>query len=123
MKSVLFLKVQSTDINAFTHTKSTICHFKTSCNLNAHVNTVLQPLIRDAQPVTHEYVHECCLTIPVCVCLGENDPYYIDTISMPALLGVYQGAKPHIYHDAQDNQKPRVHDYDETDHHCIIQLP
>ena len=81
---------------------------------------MLWPLIRDARPVTHQYVHECCLTIPVCVCLGENDPYYIDTISMPALLGLYQGAKPQIYHDTRDNQKPRVHDYDKTDHNCII---
>ena len=39
---------------------------------------------------------------------------------MPAPLGVYQGAKPHIYHDTRDNQKPRVHDYNETDHCCIL---
>ena len=38
---MLFLKVQSTDINAHTRTKSTFHHFKVSCNLNAHINTVL----------------------------------------------------------------------------------
>ena len=42
---MLFLKVQSTDIHAHTHTKSTFRHFKVSCNLNAHINTVLRPLI------------------------------------------------------------------------------
>ena len=42
---MLFLKVQSMDINAYTRTKSTFHHFKVSCNLNAHINTVLQPLI------------------------------------------------------------------------------
>ena len=40
-KLVLFLKVQSTDIHAHTRTKSTFHHFKVSCNLNAHINTVL----------------------------------------------------------------------------------
>ena len=38
---VLFLKVQSTDINTHTCTKSTFHHFKVSCNLNAHISTVL----------------------------------------------------------------------------------
>ena len=38
---VVLLKVQLTDTNAYTHTKSTICHFKTPCNLNTHINTVL----------------------------------------------------------------------------------
>ena len=33
-----------------------------------------------------------------------------------SLVGVYQGAKPHIYCDTCDNQKPRIHDYDETYH-------
>ena len=38
---VLFLKVQSTDIHAHTCTKSTFRHFKVSCNLSEHINTVL----------------------------------------------------------------------------------
>ena len=39
---------------------------------------------------------------------------------MPVLLGMYWGAKPHIYDDTWDNEKPRVYDYDETDHHHIL---
>ena len=66
------------------------------------------------KPITHEFVHECCLVTPVCICLGENDPYYSDTIGMPELLGVYQGAKPNIYLYPSTNQKPRIHDYDGT---------
>ena len=42
---IIFMKVQSTDSNALTQTKTTIHHFKTSCNLKAHINTVLHPLI------------------------------------------------------------------------------
>ena len=38
---VLFLIVQSTDIHTHTHTKSTFHHFKVSCNMNGHINTVL----------------------------------------------------------------------------------
>ena len=42
---------------------------------------------------------------------------------LPALCGVYQGAKPYIYHDPRNNQKPRVHDYDEeNDLHAIHYL-
>ena len=61
--------------------------------------------------------------MPICVCLGANNPYYLSFLSLPALCGVYQGAKPNIYHDPKDNQKPRVHDYDEeNDHRAICYL-
>ena len=43
---VLFMKVQTTDSKAWTQTKTTIHLFKTLCNLKAHVNTVLHPLIQ-----------------------------------------------------------------------------
>ena len=36
------------------------------------------------------------------------------------LLGVFQGAKPHIYCDTKNSQTPRVHDYSESDHRCIL---
>ena len=117
---MLFLKVQSTDINAHTHTKSTFHHFKVSCNLNTHINTVLQPLIHSVQPVIHNYVHECCHTIPICVCLGDYDPYYVDSLTIPTLLGVFQGAKPYIYCNTKNNQTPQVRDYSESDHHRIL---
>ena len=117
---VLFLKVQSTDIHTHTHTKSTFRHFKVSCNLNTHINTVLKPLIYSVRPITHNYVHECCLTVPICVCLGEYDPYYVDSLTIPMLLGVFQGAKPYIYCNTKNNQTPWVHDYSESDHHRIL---
>ena len=99
---MLFLKVQSTDINARTCTKSTFHHFKVSCNLNTHINTVLRPLIRSVQPVTHDYIHASCLAVPISVCLGEYDPYYVDSLTIPTLLGVFQGTKPYIYCDTKN---------------------
>ena len=117
---MLFLKVQSTDINACTRTKYTFRHFKVSCNLNAHINTVLKQLIQSVQPVTHDYIHKCCLTVPICVCLGEYDPYYMDSLTIPTLLGAFQGAKPYIYCDTKNSQTPRVHYCSESDHHRIL---
>ena len=44
---VLYIKVQSTDELSVTHDKGTIKLYKTPCNLEAHLNTILRPLIRD----------------------------------------------------------------------------
>ena len=88
--------------------------------LNAHINTVLWPLICSVWPVTHDYVHKCCLTVPICVCLGEYDPYYVDSLTILTLLGVFQGAKPYLYCDTKNNQTPRVHDYSESDYRRIL---
>ena len=70
--------------------------------------------------MTHTYVHECCCTIPICVCLGEYDPYYVDSLTIPTLLGVFQGAKPYIYCITTNNQTPQIHNYSESDHHQIL---
>ena len=43
---VLYMKLQSTDELSVTHDKGTIKWYKTSCNLEAHLSTVLRPLIR-----------------------------------------------------------------------------
>ena len=40
-KIMLFLKVQLTDSNSSVYTKTTFRSFKTSCNLEAHIDTVL----------------------------------------------------------------------------------
>ena len=56
----------------------------------------------------------------MCIYLGENVPYYLGSLLLPAHCGVYQGAKPHIYRDPKDNQNHRVYDYDEPDDCCAL---
>ena len=60
------------------------------------------------------------LYYPICVCLGEYDPYYVDSLTIPMLLGVFQGAKPYIYCNTTNNQTPGIQDYSESDHHPIL---
>ena len=51
----------------------------------------------------------------MCLCLGDNNPYYLDSAPLTAHCGVYQGAKPHIYQYPRDNKKPRIYESDEED--------
>ena len=44
----------------------------------------------------------------------------MDSLTIPTLLGVFQGAKQHIYCDTKNSQTPRVHDYSESDHRHIL---
>ena len=90
------------------------------CNLEAHLNTILRPLIWDVRPPTHHFVHKYCQTLLVCLCLGDNDPYYLDSTPFTTHCGVYQGTKPHIYHDPTDNKKTWVYKSDEEDDQCAL---
>ena len=56
----------------------------------------------------------------MCLCLGDNNPYYLDYAPFTTHCGVYQGAKPHIYHDPRDNKKPWVYESDEEDDRCAL---
>lgn len=103
---VLYIKLQSTDKLYITREKATIKQFKTSCNLEAHLNTILRPMDRDVQPPTHHFVHSCWLTLPIGICLGSHDPYYLDSAPLATHCGVCEGAKPHIYQDPEYNKKP-----------------
>ena len=63
---VLFLKLQSSmPLFASTKNKSAIKRFKISCNLDAHLVTVLCPLIMAVRPSTHIFVHKCCTKLPL----------------------------------------------------------
>lgn len=55
------------------------------------------------------------------MCLGENDPYYVDTLKLPELIGVFKGARPCIYHKTQDNHQTTISNYNTIDHCHILQ--
>ena len=105
---VLYMKVQSTDKLSVTRAKGAIKWYKTLCDLEAHLNTILKPLIWDVHSPTHHFVHKFCQTLPVHLCLGDNDSYYLDSAPFTMHCGVYQGTKPHIYRDPRDNKKTWV---------------
>ena len=75
----------------------------------------MRPLIQDVYLPPHHFAHKCCQPLPVCFCLGDNDPYYLDSTLFTTHCGVYQGVKPHIYQDPRDNKKPQVYESDEGD--------
>ena len=52
--------------------------------------------------------------------MGENNPYYFDTLELPELIGVFKGACPCIYHETQDNHQTMIPSYNTIDHCHIL---
>ena len=72
-------------------------------------------------PPTHLFIHDCCKTLSICVCMGGHDPYYLDHTPFTEHFGVYQGTKPNLYHDPATNVKPSVQCEQGTDDHHYVQ--
>ena len=90
---VIYFKIQ-TLIHGCTRTKAQILRFSVTCNLEAHLNSVMRPAIQWIRPFNHVYVHRCCSVIPVCPCLDTCDPHALDDANLHEGPGLFLGEHP-----------------------------
>ena len=74
---VIYYKLQ-TRVHGQPHTKAQVLQFDVLCNFDAHIDSILWPIVHWICPPSHVYLHRCCKQWPVCLCLDAYDPHILE---------------------------------------------
>ena len=90
---VIYYKLQMV-VRGRTRYKAQIRCFDVLCTLDAHLDSILLPIVQWICPPSHQYVHLCCPQCPVCLCLDAYDLHILDEMTLHDDPGIYLGEQP-----------------------------
>ena len=90
---IIYYKLQMV-VRGRTRSKAQIRRFDVLCTLDAHLDSILLPMVQWIHPPSHKYVHLCCPQCPVCLCLDAYDPHILDEMTLHDGPGIYLGEQP-----------------------------
>ena len=90
---VIYYKLQ-TIVHGRPHTKAQVLWFDVLCNFDAHIDSILWPMVHWICPPSHVYLHWCCKQQPVCLCLDAYDPHILEQTRLHDGPGTFLGKQP-----------------------------
>ena len=90
---VIYYKLQ-TMVHGRLHTKAQELQFDVLCNFDAHIDSILRPIIHWIHPSSHVYLHQCCKQRPVCLCFDAYDLHILEQTRLHVGPGIFFGKQP-----------------------------